>query len=72
MFRHFGGIEGEILDMINEAERELGSRLGVTVEPFSREELYPVRVPPEHVEVLYRELELEMKAELYRGIYLRE
>ncbi len=65
IFRHFGGIEGDILDLINGAERELGERLGVTVELFSRGELYPVSVPPERVEMLREELERELKVELY-------
>jgi len=65
IFRHFGGIEGEILDLINEAERELSERLGVAVELFSRDEMYPVRAVPERVEVLYRELDGELRVELY-------
>ena len=65
IFSHFGGVEGEILDLINEAENELSERFGVTVELFSREELYPVSVPPERVEILREELEKELKVELY-------
>ncbi|QDA31554.1 endonuclease MutS2 [Thermococcus indicus] len=65
IFRHFGGVEGEILDLINEAEDELSEKLGVTVELFSREELYPVAVPPESIEMLREELERELKVELY-------
>ena len=65
IFSHFGEVEGEILDLINEAENELSERLGVTVELFSREELYPVSVPPERVEMLREELEKELKVELY-------
>lgn len=65
IFRHFGEVEGEILDMINEAERELTEKLGVTVELFSREDLYPVAVPPEKVEMLREELERELKVEIY-------
>ncbi|WP_457751430.1 endonuclease MutS2 [Thermococcus sp.] len=65
IFRHFGDVEGEILDMINEAERELTERLGVVVELFSREELYPVKMPPEGVELLREELEREVKVEAY-------
>lgn len=65
IFRHFGEVEGEILDMINEAERELTEKLGVTVELFSREDLYPVSVPPERVELLRERLERELKVELY-------
>ncbi|NJE01295.1 endonuclease MutS2 [Thermococcus sp. JdF3] len=65
IFRHFGEVEGEILDMINEAEDELSEKLGVAVELFSREELYPVAVPPESVEMLREELERELKVELY-------
>ncbi|WP_461865239.1 endonuclease MutS2, partial [Thermococcus sp.] len=65
IFRHFGEVEGEILDLINEAENELSEKLGITVELFSREELYPVTVPPERVEMLREELERELKVELY-------
>ncbi len=65
IFSHFGGIEGEILDLINEAEDELSMKLGVAVELFSREELYPVTVPPESVEMLREQLEMELKVELY-------
>ncbi|KUH32138.1 DNA mismatch repair protein [Thermococcus celericrescens] len=65
IFRHFGKVEGEILDLINEAEDELSEKLGVAVELFSREELYPVAVPPESVEMLREELERELKVELY-------
>ncbi|WP_258084360.1 P-loop NTPase family protein [Thermococcus thermotolerans] len=65
IFRHFGEIEGEILNLINEAENELSEKLGITVELFSREELYPVTVPPERVEMLREELERELKVELY-------
>ncbi len=65
IFRHFGGIEGEILELINEAEEELAKRLGITVELFSREEIYPIRALPERIEALYRELERELKVELY-------
>ena len=65
IFSHFGEIEGEILGLINEAENELSERLGVTAELFSREELYPVSVPPERVEMLREGLEKELKVELY-------
>lgn len=65
IFRHFGEIEGEILDLINEAERELGEKFGLPFELFSREELYPISVPPEKVEALREELEKELKVELY-------
>ena len=65
IFRHFGEVEGEILDLINEVENELSESLGITVELFSREELYPVTVPPERVEMLREELERELKVELY-------
>ncbi|NJE61314.1 endonuclease MutS2 [Thermococcus sp. 21S7] len=65
IFRHFGEVEGEILDLINEAENELSEKLGVAVELFSREELYPVTVPPERVGMLREELERELKIELY-------
>ncbi len=65
IFRHFGEVEGEILDLINEAEKDLTEKLGITVELFSREELYPVTVPPERVQLLREELERELKVELY-------
>ena len=65
IFRHFGEIEGEILELINEAEEGLAKRLGITVELFSREEIYPIRALPERIEALYRELERELKVELY-------
>jgi len=65
IFRHFGEVEGEIIDLINEAEKELSESLGITIELFSREELYPVTVPPERVELLRNELERELTVELY-------
>ncbi|ASJ14009.1 P-loop NTPase family protein [Thermococcus radiotolerans] len=65
IFRHFGEVEGEILDLINAAENELSEKLGITVELFSREELYPVTVPPDRIEMLREELERELKVELY-------
>ncbi|ASJ09236.1 DNA mismatch repair protein [Thermococcus siculi] len=65
IFSHFGEVEGEILDLINDAENELSERFGVTVELFSREELYPISVPPERVEMLHEELERELKVEFY-------
>jgi len=65
IFSHFGDVEGEILDLINGAENELSERLGITVELFSREELYPVSISLERVEMLREELEKELKVELY-------
>ncbi|NJE10359.1 endonuclease MutS2 [Thermococcus sp. MAR1] len=65
IFRHFGEVEGEIIDLINETEKELSEKLGITVELFSREELYPVTVPPERVEMLREELDRELRVELY-------
>ncbi|NJF25894.1 endonuclease MutS2 [Thermococcus sp. Bubb.Bath] len=65
IFRHFGSIEGEILSMVTEAEEELSERLGVRVELFSREELYPVSVSPKAIETLRNSLEEELKVELY-------
>lgn len=65
IFRHFGSVEDEILGLINEAEDELSQLLGVSTELFSREELYPISVPPEKVELLREELERELKVELY-------
>lgn len=65
IFSHFGKIEEEILDLINRAEDELSERLGLRVELFSREEIYPLAVPPERVEALRAELERQLKVELY-------
>lgn len=65
IFRHFGEVEGEILDLINKAENELSKKFGVTVELFSREELYPVAIPPEKIEMLRAELERELRVEMY-------
>ena len=65
IFRHFSDVEEEILELINEAERDLSDRLGVTVELFSREELYPIRVPAERVEELRNLLERELVLERY-------
>ncbi|NJE48521.1 endonuclease MutS2 [Thermococcus sp. 9N3] len=65
IFRHFSDVEEEILGLINEAERDLSERLGVTVELFSREELYPIRVPAERVEELRNLLERELALERY-------
>ncbi|ASJ12516.1 P-loop NTPase family protein [Thermococcus thioreducens] len=65
IFRHFGEIEGEILNLINDVEDELNEKLGITVELFSWEGLYPVTVPPDRIEMLREELERELKVELY-------
>ncbi len=65
IFRHFGSIEGEILSMVTEVEGELGEKLGVRVELFSREELYPVSASPEAIDALRNRLEGELKVELY-------
>lgn len=65
IFRHFSGIEEEILELINRAEHELSEMLGTAVEVFSREELYPVRVAPESIEGLRRLLERELALERY-------
>ncbi|NJE55397.1 endonuclease MutS2 [Thermococcus sp. 21S9] len=65
IFQHFSDVEEEILELINEAERDLSERLGVTVELFSREELYPIRVPAEKVEELRNLLERELALERY-------
>ncbi|CAI1493684.1 DNA-binding protein MutS2 [Thermococcus nautili] len=65
IFRHFSDVEEEILELINEAERDLSEELGVTVELFSREELYPIRVPAERVEELRNLLERELALERY-------
>ncbi|WP_324735813.1 endonuclease MutS2 [Thermococcus sp. SY098] len=65
IFKHFSEIESEILEEINEAEKRLSEKLNFTVELFSRENLYPIEVPPESIEALHRELERELKVELY-------
>ncbi|WP_457742982.1 endonuclease MutS2 [Thermococcus sp.] len=65
LFRHFGSVEEEILDLITRTERELSEKLGVDVELFSREELYPVSVLPERVEELRKALERELVLEKY-------
>ncbi len=65
IFSHFGDVENEILDLINNVEKELTESLGVSVDIFPREELYPVRAPPERVELLREELESELKLEFY-------
>ena len=64
IFRHFSDVEEEILELINEAERDLSERLGVTVE-LGIEELYPIRVPGERVEELRNLLERELALERY-------
>ncbi len=65
IFRHFGEIEDEILEDINRTEKELSEKLGITVELFSHEELYPVGIPAERVELLRQAMEKELKLELY-------
>jgi len=65
VFRHFGGVEDEILSLINETEREFWEKFSIATELFSREELYPVRVPPEKVEMLREAFERELKLELF-------
>lgn len=65
IFKHFSEIESEILEEINEAKERLSEKLNFTVELFSRENLYPIEVPPESIETLHRELERELKVELY-------
>ncbi|NJE08799.1 endonuclease MutS2 [Thermococcus sp. M39] len=65
IFKHFSEIESEILEEINEAEKRLSEKLNFTVELFSRENLYPVEVSPESIEALRRELERELKVEMY-------
>jgi len=65
IFRHFGSIEGEILSMVTEAEVELSEKLGVSVELFSREELYPVSASPKAIDALRNSLKEELKVELY-------
>ncbi len=65
IFSHFTGIEEGIIELVNEAERELSDALGFTVELFQRDELYPIRVPPERVEELRQFLERELALERY-------
>ncbi|WP_297497068.1 endonuclease MutS2 [Thermococcus sp.] len=65
IFRRFSGVEGEILGLIDEAERELSEKLGLTVELFPRDELYPLHVPPERIEELRAYLEGELALERY-------
>ncbi len=65
IFRHFGKVEDEILGMINRTEDDLSTRLGVSVELFPREEIFPVRAPPERIEELREVLERELAVELY-------
>ena len=65
IFRHFSEIESEILEEISEAEKRLSEKLNFAVELFSRENLYPVEVPPERIEALRQELEKELRLEMY-------
>ncbi|WP_456451061.1 endonuclease MutS2, partial [Palaeococcus sp. (in: euryarchaeotes)] len=65
IFAHFSEVEGDILSEINESEKKLSETLGFTVELFSRENLYPVEVSAEQIELLRHELEKELKVELY-------
>ncbi|WP_456422113.1 endonuclease MutS2 [Thermococcus sp.] len=65
IFQHFRGVEEEIIELINETENELSKKLKVAVELFSRDELYPVRVPPERIEELGKLLERELALERY-------
>ncbi|WP_297535377.1 endonuclease MutS2 [Thermococcus sp.] len=65
IFRHFGSVEEEILNLIARAEEELSEKFGVDVELFSREELYPVSVSPERIEELRNVLERELAVERY-------
>ena len=65
IFAHFSEVEGDILSEINESEKKLSEMLGFTVELFSRENLYPVEVSAEQIELLRHELEKELKVELY-------
>ena len=65
IFSRFSDVEEEILGIINEAERELSEKLGVSAEFFPSEDLYPVRIPPERVEELRIYLERELTVERY-------
>lgn len=65
IFKHFSEVEEEILKEINESEKRLSEKLGIIVELFSRENLYPIEVFTEQIELLRGELEKELKIELY-------
>ncbi|MFA4640674.1 endonuclease MutS2 [Pyrococcus kukulkanii] len=65
----FSSLNDEILDEIRKAEERISEKLGVYVEVFPRE--YPIEVSPDIVEGIRRELEKDVKVELYlksRGI----
>ncbi len=65
LFSGFDEIRDEIEALVSQKEGELSQRLGVPVEIFPRDGLYPVRAPPEEVEKLRRGLEHDLKVELY-------
>ncbi|WP_297507450.1 endonuclease MutS2 [Thermococcus sp.] len=65
IFRRFSGVEEEIMGLIDEAERELSEKLGLALELFPRDELYPLHVSPERVEELRAYLERELALERY-------
>jgi dsDNA-specific endonuclease/ATPase MutS2 len=65
IFKHFSEVEEEILKEINESEKRLSEKLGIIVELFSRENLYPIEVFTEQIELLRGGLEKELKIELY-------
>ncbi|MFA4662968.1 endonuclease MutS2 [Pyrococcus kukulkanii] len=59
----FSSLNDEILEEIRKAEEGISEKLGVYVEVFPRE--YPIEVSPDIVEGIRRELEKEVKVELY-------
>ncbi|MDK2853283.1 MAG: mismatch repair protein MutS2 [Thermococcaceae archaeon] len=65
IFSHFSQVENEILREIRKSEERLSKLLNLDVEVFSRDNLYPVEVSPETVELLRTELEKETKIEMY-------
>ena len=65
IFSRFTDVEDEVVQEMIRVERELSEIIGIPVEVFSREELYPVRVSPELVERLRGEAEKELIVETY-------
>ncbi|MFA4646656.1 endonuclease MutS2 [Pyrococcus kukulkanii] len=59
----FSSLNDEILEEIRKAEERISEKLGVYVEVFPRE--YPIEVSPDVIEGIRRELEKEVKVELY-------
>jgi len=65
MLAGFDGIRDEVEALVSQKEGELSGELGVPVEIFSRDGLYPIRASPEGIEKLRRGLERDLKVELY-------